>query len=36
MMKNFLRSAFVNRPLPSTMLAEIESEARFSWSTRKP
>ncbi len=33
MMKKFLQSAFVNLPLPSAMLAEIERAARLSWST---
>jgi hypothetical protein len=32
--KKFRRSALVNRPLPSAMLAEIESAARFNWSTK--
>jgi len=35
MMKKCLRSDFVNRPLPSAMLADIDSEARLSWSRRK-
>jgi hypothetical protein len=33
--KNWRRSAFVNRPLPSAMLAAIDRLARLSWSARK-
>ena len=33
--KKLRRSGFVKRPLPSAMLAAIESEARLSWSPRK-
>ena len=34
--KMLRRSGFVKLPLPSAMLAAMESDARFSWSLRKP